>query len=272
MNDGAEDWQDLPEGLLEQVMGGATPPPAELPIPLFDGRTVSGAYHRQVGGYPLVEVWEGEVDTSTGRARARRLGMVGLVGHDADAADLLEQFGPGVWYCAVRAAGGHVLGQSWVSTGTSRERVRVATQIAKPPPERPERVEEPPAWMQQLLEANERATERQAAMATRLQEQLEEHRRQQEEERREELREMRALLRRTQEQPPTPAPSPSTPADLTTALRARLSEAAELRTLLTEAVPEAEEEGLLEELIGQAGAVMGKGGDIKTVLDMFGKM
>lgn len=258
--DDDDGWMELDVETAAELAGEA--PPATVAVALLDGRELEGPFHRVQAGGPLVEVWEAEVDSSTGRPRMRRVGLVGRVPHTAGPDDLLRSFGPGVWICQVRGARGQILGTQWVATGTraQRERAALATaqRVENPP------TDEAPVWLQKLLE-------RQAVESEGLRRELAElrdaeRRRAADDQRRlaAELEELRTELKRSR-------PAPAADVDPVAAVKRRLQEARELQEILgvTDDAPDPDPD-FLEEAGDTLAGLLGKYGKAAGIMDMLG--
>lgn len=244
-----DDAPDLVEG-----------PPPKVSVVLLNGAEVVGPFHRAGPTGPLVEVYEAEVDSSTGRGRMRRVGLVGLVPHTAGPDDLLALYGAGVWICQVRNARGQLLGTQWVATGTKAQREKaalVAVRKAEAPP-----TDEAPVWLQRLMEAQRQEAETLRRQVEALQEA--EKRRQEADQKRlaDEVATLRAKLERQQA-------APSVDTDPIGALKRKLKEADELRAMLHDGQPEPEEpeSDFLDEANETMGKLMGQYGKVAGLMD-----
>lgn len=256
-------WMDLDDVAPELAEELGTVP-LKASIALLDGREVEGPFHRAGPAGPLVEIWEAEVDSSSGRPRARRVGMVNRLPHTAGPEDLLTIHGPGVWVCLVRGARGQVLGQQWIATGTRAQRERVALQ-AERRAESPH-TDESPIWLQQLLQRQKEEGDELRRQVAELREA--ERKRAEADQRRleQELAELRAEVKKSRAAPPPPVD-----ADPVGAIKRKLSEAKEIRELLAEDMPEPEEpeKDFLDEANDTMGALMGQYGKIAGLMDKF---
>lgn len=235
--------------------------PRTVAVVLLEGQEVIGPFHRTgAEGGPLVEVYEAELDQATGRGRLRRLGLVGLLPHTADTADLLERFGAGVWICQVRSARGQLLGTRWVATGTRTQREKAAIVATAKKSEVESGTSEAPVWLQSLLQ---RMSEDKAQLEAQVAElRTKEERRQADHAARmeRELAELRTRLERT-----TTPTSPDV--DPVRVLKRRLEEADEIRHLLAPEEPEEPEKDFMDEAEETMGGLLGKYMKAKGMLD-----
>lgn len=268
--DGVEGLEGLADFL--NAIGDTAPAPDEpVPVALLDGATVKGPFKDcDAQGYPLVEVWEVELGAG-GHARPQRLGMVGMLPHDAGPGDVLATYGPGIWVCTVRGASGKIIRQRFVATGSKDQRQSKAARRQQPM--KPAEVADgSPPWMQQFLaqqaELAAEARKRQEEEARATREELARIRREEEERRREENRAMREEIQRLRQAPP----SPSKPADHVNALREWIGQGEEIKSTLSLLVPQEAaaapqaQKGFMEEVAGELGNFLKNAADLKELL------
>lgn len=240
-------------GLTDEFVAGAAPD-AAVTFPLFDGAVVKGPFHKMGARGPLIEVWQVEILRTGQGTRGKMGGYVGTLDHDADVADLLEEFGVGIWLCRVRKAGARFGKEKWVKVGTVQQRRDVAerrrkhTQAAEP--DEPAR----PAWIDQVITAQREQMEA-------LQGQLKDLQRERDKDRDEELSRLRKKL---EDRPTTPAAAPINSSTIISAVEERMREAESLQALFGRAPDEAPS-------VEEADFITGMMSDLEKVLDQVEK-